>query len=108
MLIKHQGSRRPASWKDETGAEITKRTKEAAQQILLAHREDIMSSPNPAARFGELAAVHSDCSSARDKGSLGVFGPGQMQKVRARACPARGLRACLGPPLDTRTQKQLT
>lgn len=108
MLIKHQGSRRPASWKDETGAEITKRTKEAAQQILLAHREDIMSSPNPAARFGELAAVHSDCSSARDKGSLGVFGRGQMQKVRARACPARGLRACLGPPLDTRTQKQLT
>jgi len=41
-----------------------------------------MSNANPASRFGELAAVHSDCSSARDKGSLGTFGPGQMQKVR--------------------------
>ena len=38
LLIKHQGSRRPASWKDESGAEITKRTKEAAREILLKHR----------------------------------------------------------------------
>ena len=38
LLIKHQGSRRPASWKDESGAEITKRTKEAAKEILLKHR----------------------------------------------------------------------
>lgn len=28
LLVKHQGSRRPASWKDESGAVITKRTKE--------------------------------------------------------------------------------
>jgi len=81
LLIKHQGSRRPASWKDESGAEITKRSKEDARQILLAHKADIMGSPNPAARFGELAAVHSDCSSARDKGSLGQFSRGQMQKA---------------------------
>lgn len=45
-----------------------------------------MSNPNPSARFGELASVHSDCSSARDKGSLGVFGRGQMQKVLSIAC----------------------
>jgi len=41
-----------------------------------------MSNANPTARFCELASVHSDCFSARDKGSLGVFGRGQMQKVR--------------------------
>ena len=39
-----------------------------------------MSNPTPMVRFGELASVHSDCSSARDKGSLGVFGRGQMQQ----------------------------
>lgn len=113
LLIKHQGSRRPASWKDESGAEITKRTKEAAREILLKHRQgetrkaqmardspcspdrpplghvqtrffhslapdvardDIMSNASPKDRFAELASVHSDCSSAREKGSLGVFG----------------------------------
>ena len=67
--------------KDESGAEITKRTKEAALEILMQHKADIMSSTDPAARFGELAAIHSDCSSARNAGSLGQFGRGQMQKV---------------------------
>ena len=38
LLIKHLGSRRAASWKDESGAEITKRTKDMAQSILLKHR----------------------------------------------------------------------
>eukprot|EP00292_Cryptomonas_paramecium_P019667 CAMPEP_0113684224 /NCGR_PEP_ID=MMETSP0038_2-20120614/13857_1 /TAXON_ID=2898 /ORGANISM="Cryptomonas paramecium" /LENGTH=119 /DNA_ID=CAMNT_0000603895 /DNA_START=15 /DNA_END=374 /DNA_ORIENTATION=- /assembly_acc=CAM_ASM_000170 len=80
LLIKHQGSRRPASWKDETGEQIRKRTKEDARAILLKHREEIMGSPNPAKKFGELARVHSDCSSARDNGDLGPFGRGQMQK----------------------------
>ncbi len=74
------GSRRPASWKDEDGAQITKRTKEDARAILLGHRADIMAAANPAKRFAELAAIHSDCSSARDKGDLGPFGRGQMQK----------------------------
>jgi hypothetical protein len=48
-----------------------------------------MSNANPTARFCELASVHSDCSSARDKGSLGVFGRGQMQKVRGSVACAR-------------------
>ena len=40
-----------------------------------------MNSPNPALKFGELASIHSDCSSAKNNGSLGVFGRGEMQKA---------------------------
>mmetsp|Transcript_37121 Transcript_37121/g.87010 ORF Transcript_37121/g.87010 Transcript_37121/m.87010 type:complete len:119 (-) Transcript_37121:532-888(-) len=80
LLIKHQGSRRPASWKDESGAEITKRTKDDAIKTLMAHRDVIMADANPAQKFGELAAIHSDCSSAKQKGDLGPFQRGQMQK----------------------------
>jgi len=29
--------------------------------------------------LGDLASTESDCSSARNKGDLGFFGPGQMQ-----------------------------
>lgn len=32
------------------------------------------------AGFSELASQYSDCSSARNKGDLGLFGRGQMQK----------------------------
>ena len=74
------GSRRPASWKDETGEIISKRSKEEARSILLGHRSDILAAANPAKRFGELARIHSDCSSARDDGDLGPFGRGQMHK----------------------------
>ena len=79
-----------------------------------------------AARFGELAAVHSDCSSARDKGSLGQFSRGQMQKAFEDAtyalqvqldhqCRASGLkqassllhaRAHISPHLRTRTHAE--
>jgi len=74
------GSRRPASWKDESGAQIKQRTKEAAIQILLGFRKQIVDSANPEQTFIELASKESDCSSARDGGNLGDFGPGQMQK----------------------------
>ena len=36
LLVKHQGSRRPASWRDESGQYITKKTKEAAMDELMA------------------------------------------------------------------------
>ncbi|KAF8215797.1 rotamase-domain-containing protein [Mycena galopus ATCC 62051] len=73
LLVKHNGSRRPASWKEN---KIT-RSKEEAIEILRGHQAQIGTS---AEKFGELARVHSDCSSHDQGGDLGWFGPGQMQK----------------------------
>ncbi|XP_068639949.1 peptidyl-prolyl cis-trans isomerase Pin1-like [Aristolochia californica] len=77
LLIKHQGSRRPASWKDPDGSVIKNTTRDAAVAQLKALREDIVSGK---AKFGELAARHSDCTSAKRGGDLGPFARGQMQK----------------------------
>jgi len=73
LLVKHKDSRRPSSWREEN---ITK-TKEEALQILKGYRHQITSGQ---ATFEELASKHSDCSSAKKGGDLGMFGPGQMQK----------------------------
>ncbi|KAH9929774.1 rotamase-domain-containing protein [Fomitopsis serialis] len=73
LLVKHSGSRRPSSWKE---AKIT-RSKEEALEILKGYAAEIDGSPE---KFGELASVHSDCSSHANNGDLGSFGPGQMQK----------------------------
>lgn len=73
LLVKHAGSRRPASWKSER---IT-RSKEEALQILARHRESIVSGQTS---FEALASTESDCSSAKNGGDLGHFGHGQMQK----------------------------
>lgn len=78
LLVKHQGSRRPASWRDPEGAVITKRSKAAALDELEAYREQIESG---AVTFADLAAKVSDCSSAKHGGDLGFFGPGKMQKA---------------------------
>ncbi|GAB2231898.1 hypothetical protein Drorol1_Dr00010916 [Drosera rotundifolia] len=77
ILIKHQGSRRKASWKDPDGRIISATTKEAAIERLRSIREDIVTGK---ARFGEVAGRESDCSSAKRGGDLGPFGRGQMQK----------------------------
>ncbi|PSS21359.1 Peptidyl-prolyl cis-trans isomerase [Actinidia chinensis var. chinensis] len=77
ILIKHQGSRRKASWKDPEGRIITATTREAAVSQLKALRDDIVSGN---AKFEDVAACHSDCSSAKRGGDLGSFGKGQMQK----------------------------
>eukprot|EP00897_Mesotaenium_endlicherianum_P000331 jgi/Mesen1/10299/ME000079S09718 len=77
LLIKHKGSRRPASWKDPEGRVITKTTKEEAIQALLEFREAIVSG---GADFAQLASKESDCSSAKRGGDLGDFTRGQMQK----------------------------
>jgi len=80
------GSRRPASWKDESGAQIKQRTKEAAIQILLGFRKQIVDSANPEQTFIELASKESDCSSARDGGNLG-FCPSLFSLLMCRTRP---------------------
>ncbi|GAA5984067.1 hypothetical protein JCM11641_005587 [Rhodosporidiobolus odoratus] len=76
LLIKHSGSRRPASWKD---ANIT-RSKEEAIEILKGHEQTLKDAPDLKGAFAKLASTESDCSSARDGGDLGYFGRNQMQK----------------------------
>ncbi|KAL0802882.1 hypothetical protein Bca101_058058 [Brassica carinata] len=77
ILIKHQGSRRKASWKDPEGKIIMTTTREAAVEQLKLIREDIVSGK---ANFEDVATRVSDCSSAKRGGDLGPFGRGQMQK----------------------------
>ncbi|KAF7828951.1 peptidyl-prolyl cis-trans isomerase Pin1 [Senna tora] len=77
ILIKHQGSRRKASWKDPEGRIIQNTTKEAAVSQLKAFRDDILSGK---VKFEDVASRFSDCSSAKRGGDLGPFGRGQMQK----------------------------
>ncbi|GLT39227.1 hypothetical protein SLA2020_134330 [Shorea laevis] len=77
ILIKHQGSRRKASWKDPEGRVISNTTKESAVSQLKAAREDIVSGKT---KFEEVASRYSDCSSAKRGGDLGPFGRGHMQK----------------------------
>ncbi|KAJ5888697.1 WW/Rsp5/WWP [Penicillium taxi] len=85
LLVKHNGSRRPSSWREN---EIT-RSKEEAIEILKGYESRIRSGD---ATLGEIAVSESDCSSARKKGDLfefmmtmltvysGFFGHGDMQK----------------------------
>ncbi|XP_050227840.1 peptidyl-prolyl cis-trans isomerase Pin1 [Mercurialis annua] len=77
ILIKHEGSRRKASWKDPEGRVIKNTTREAAVSQLKAYRDDIVSGK---AKFEDIASRSSDCSSAKRGGDLGPFGRGQMQK----------------------------
>lgn len=73
LLVKHSGSRRPSSWREEN---IT-RDKEEAREILLRYKEQIESGEKTLA---ELASEYSDCSSAKRGGDLGPFQRGCMQK----------------------------
>ncbi|KAF7556817.1 hypothetical protein G7Z17_g1180 [Cylindrodendrum hubeiense] len=73
LLVKHQESRRPSSWKE---ARIV-RSKEEAEAIIKEHEKRIK---NGSTTLGELAKTESDCSSARKRGDLGYFGKGDMQK----------------------------
>ncbi|KAK7376073.1 hypothetical protein VNO78_34925 [Psophocarpus tetragonolobus] len=77
ILIKHEGSRRKASWKDPEGRIIRSTTRESAVSQLKALRDDIVSGK---ASFEDIASRFSDCSSAKRAGDLGPFGRGQMQK----------------------------
>lgn len=68
ILIKHQGSRRKASWKDPEGRVIMNTTRESAVSQLKSIREDIVSGK---AKFEDVATRVSDCSSAKRGGDLG-------------------------------------
>ncbi|XP_019182938.1 PREDICTED: peptidyl-prolyl cis-trans isomerase Pin1-like isoform X3 [Ipomoea nil] len=70
VLIKHQGSRRKASWKDPEGHAICKRTREDAVAQLKSLREDLVSGK---ADFKDIASRYSDCSSAKRGGDLDKF-----------------------------------
>ncbi|KAL4577703.1 hypothetical protein LXL04_013814 [Taraxacum kok-saghyz] len=77
ILIKHEGSRRKASWKDPEGRIISNTTRDAAVSQLNTLREDIVSGKS---KFEDVASRYSDCSSAKRGGDLGSFGRKQMQK----------------------------
>ncbi|PWA57328.1 Rotamase domain-containing protein [Artemisia annua] len=68
ILIKHQGSRRKASWKDPEGVVISSRTRDEALTQLKALRDDIVSGK---VKFEDVAKTVSDCSSAKRAGDLG-------------------------------------
>lgn len=70
--MKHSGSRRPSSWREEN---IT-RTKEEARKILEGYLQQI----EDGTEFTELASKYSDCSSYKKGGDLGKFKRGMMQK----------------------------
>merc|ERR1712131_7188 len=73
LLVKHNQSRRPSSWREEN---IT-RTKDQALELIQKYLSQIKSGDE---EFESLASQFSDCSSARNGGDLGLFGRGQMQK----------------------------
>lgn len=79
LLIKHAGSRRPSSWKEE---HIT-RTQSEAIEILKKHEEGLrgLKGVELNEKFQTLANEHSDCSSHSHGGDLGQFKKGQMQKA---------------------------
>ncbi|KAK5576237.1 hypothetical protein RB653_007378 [Dictyostelium firmibasis] len=73
LLVKHQGSRNPSSWRE---SKIV-RTKERAITKLNEYRAMITSGSTS---FEDLAHKYSDCSSAKRGGSLDAFKRGQMQR----------------------------
>ena len=78
LLVKHRGSRRPSSWREEN---ITRSKEEAIEQ--LKKYADMIESGE--STFEDLAAKYSDCSSAKRGGDLGFFEHKQMQKPFADA-----------------------
>nr|XP_029151626.1 peptidyl-prolyl cis-trans isomerase Pin1-like [Arachis hypogaea] len=68
ILVKHQGSRRKASWKDPKGQVIRNTTRDSVVFQLKAFRDDIVSVK---AKFEDIASRFSDCSSANRAGDLG-------------------------------------
>jgi NIMA-interacting peptidyl-prolyl cis-trans isomerase 1 len=78
ILVKHEGSRNPTSWKDPKGEKIRVRTREQAHTTLQGFVNDITSGKKT---FSEIATTESDCGSAKAGGDLGVFGRGEMQEV---------------------------
>ncbi|CAM9116450.1 unnamed protein product [Phaeothamnion confervicola] len=74
ILIKHSHSRRLASLRDPTGAQIKNRSREEAIRTLQSLREQISSAED----FANVAQNYSDCGSSPSGGDLGFFGQGTM------------------------------
>ncbi|XP_072318906.1 peptidyl-prolyl cis-trans isomerase NIMA-interacting 1 [Eucyclogobius newberryi] len=73
LLVKHNQSRRPSSWREQ----IVTRSKDEAVELIQKYIEQIKSGDET---FEALSSQFSDCSSAKNGGDLGLFGRGQMQK----------------------------
>ncbi|GLD97639.1 hypothetical protein PINS_up006329 [Pythium insidiosum] len=79
ILVKHAGSRRPSSWRQETitrSKDVAFAKMEGIRDKLLARKKE-----RPEALkelFEEIAKEESDCSSAKRGGDLGPFGRKQM------------------------------
>uniref|UniRef100_A0AAZ1X2C7 Peptidyl-prolyl cis-trans isomerase n=1 Tax=Oreochromis aureus TaxID=47969 RepID=A0AAZ1X2C7_OREAU len=69
LLVKHNQSRRPSSWREQN---IT-RSKDEALDLIQKYIEQIKSGQE---KFESLASQFSDCSSAKNGGDLGLFGRG--------------------------------
>lgn len=74
ILVKHVGSRRPSSWREE---KVTL-SKEDALDTIKSYRKVIVANDTT---FADMATKYSDCSSAKRGGDLGMFGRGQMQQA---------------------------
>mmetsp|Transcript_23139 Transcript_23139/g.32041 ORF Transcript_23139/g.32041 Transcript_23139/m.32041 type:complete len:253 (-) Transcript_23139:71-829(-) len=81
ILVKHAGSRRPSSHKEET---IT-RTQQEAEHLVSKFRNEIQNSKDKASKFAEIAERESHCSSFKRGGDLGDFGRGKMQAIFEKA-----------------------
>ena len=103
ILVKHEGSRRKASWKDPEGAQIAVRSRDQAAQMLEAWSAELRAIGEPQAlhaKFGEIARAESDCGSAQDGGDLGFFEHGQMMPAFEEATAALPVGG-MSPLVDT-------
>ena len=76
LLVKHSGSRRPSSWRQQV---IILTELEALDEIKTIRSQIYGSELGVFEAFKLKAAERSDCSSAKRGGDLGFFGPGEMQ-----------------------------
>jgi parvulin-like peptidyl-prolyl isomerase len=76
LLIKHTGSRNPVSRR--TGKQVTLAPTDAMKELQM-YEQKIMAE-GVTESFPKYALQRSDCSSFKQNGDLGFFGPGQMQR----------------------------
>jgi parvulin-like peptidyl-prolyl isomerase len=76
LLIKHTGSRNPVSRR--TGEQVTLAPADAMKELEQYEQKIIAEGVDES--FPKYATERSDCSSFKQKGDLGFFGPGQMQQ----------------------------